>query len=113
MGDNISEESSSFSVCKVLVDLVLGFSFSSKNEIYSFVLDQINSLMERLDSQGFSILGLFPYNENHYDAESYDDHLYSKIFNEENCLRFDYKKKMQLDKFAKFLDYNINQGRFI
>lgn len=61
MGDHISEESSSFSVCKVLIDLALGLSLSSKSELYSFVLDQINSLMERLDSQNFSVLGLFPY----------------------------------------------------
>ena len=66
MGDNAAEESSSFSVCKVLVDFILNRNFSSKNELYNYVLEEINNLMNALDRQNFAVMGLFSYHENHY-----------------------------------------------
>ena len=61
MGDNSAEESSSFSVCKVLLDMVVARSFTSKNEFYSYVLDEIHSLMTNLDRQNFAVMGLFSF----------------------------------------------------
>ena len=61
MGDNSAEESSSFSVCKVLLDIVVSRSFNNKNEFYAYVLEEINSLMNNLDRQNYAVLGLFSY----------------------------------------------------
>jgi hypothetical protein len=113
MGDNSAEESSSFSVCKVLLDEVLSRTFSNKGDLYACVLDQLSTFMNTLDRQGFSVLGLFSYHENHYETLAYDEFLYSRLLSEDNSLRFDYKKKLQLADFVKFLDYNLNQGRFL
>ena len=79
LGDNSAEESSSFSISKVLVDLVVGRPITSKTELYSYILDELNTLMSNLDRQNFSVLGLSSYNENHYQTLAYDEYLYSRI----------------------------------
>ena len=61
MGDNSAEESSSFSVCKCLVDMLVVRNFTSKNEFYNYILEEINNLMNSLDRQNFSVMGLFSY----------------------------------------------------
>lgn len=49
LGDNSSEESSSFSVCKVLVDVILNRPFPSKQDLYRHALEWLNSTMTNLD----------------------------------------------------------------
>ena len=45
----------------MLVDVLLYRTFSSKYDLYSYLLDYLYELMDRLDKEGYSVLGLFPY----------------------------------------------------
>ena len=39
--------------------------------------------------------------------------MYSRLLNEDSSLRFDYKKKASVDRFSKFLEGVLSQGKFI
>ena len=39
--------------------------------------------------------------------------MYSRLLNEDSNLRFDYKKKANVDRFTKFLEGVLSQGKFI
>lgn len=69
--------------------------------------------MDKLDKENFSVLGLYSYYENHYNIVSNEEFVYTKILNEENIVRYDYKKKVNMEKFMKFIDVTITQGKFI
>lgn len=93
--------------------MVLHRLYNSKYDLYNEILDYLSELMSKLDKENYSILGLYSYYENHYNIVNNDDYVYSKLLNEDHLLRFDYKKKITIDKFTKFIDYNIAQGKYI
>ena len=76
------------------MDVVVGRALSSKGQLYSYILDTLNTLMEALDKQNFSVLGLFAYSENQEEAGGFEERLYSKLLSEDNLIRYDYKKKL-------------------
>lgn len=103
----------SFNQCKLLVDVILYRTFNNKYDLYSHVLEYLYEAMDKMDKENYSVLGLYPYYENHYNILSNDDFVYTKILNEENIIRYDYKKKVGLERFMKFIDATITQGKFI
>lgn len=103
----------SFNQCKLLVDVILHRAFNSKYDLYSHVLEYLYEVMDKMDKENYSVLGLYSYYENHYNILSSDDFVYTKILNEENIIRFDYKKKTAIERFVKFVDSAISQGKFM
>ena len=52
--------------------MVVGRALSSKGQLYSYILETLNTLMEALDKQNFSVLGLFAYSENQEEAGGFE-----------------------------------------
>lgn len=113
MGDNVGEEVNSFNQCKLLVDVIFHRAFNNKYDLYSNILDYLYEAMDKMDKDNYSVLGLYSYYENHYNILSNDEFVYTKILNEESIIRFDYKRKIGIEKFIKFVDSAITQGKFM
>jgi hypothetical protein len=77
----MGEEVSSFNQCKLLIDVILYRSFNNKYDLYSQILEYLYELMDRLDKENYSVLGLYSYYENHYNILNNDEFIYTKILN--------------------------------
>ena len=109
VGEGEGEEVHSFHQLQLMLDVVLTRAYPSKQHLYSQITDHLHEVLVAMDRGSLSVVGVFPYHENQSHRLHHGDEVYSKMINEEPCLRFDYKRKFTLEQVTKFVEYCVSQ----